>query len=275
MWISGLTSSLSFIISWKFPLKVIVLLTKLSNSYTSTATNLAVTPYALNEVYKVANNASTVANATADVAVEARTTANNAKTAADSATTAANSAVKSIKLEGTSFTVSNGVATISQANARSALGLQSAAYREASDFATSSDLSSYVTSVSLNNTLNNYITSSSLTQTLNDYAKTSDIPDAYTLPVATSSILGGVKVGSNITVSSGVISLTKANVTAALGYTPPASDTNTTYSAGNGLTLSGTIFSLDRTSARSVLGISYGTGEPSGGSVGDIYIQYS
>ena len=50
----------------------------------------------------------------------------------------------------------------------------------------------------------------------------------YTLPTATSSTLGGVKVGSNITNSSGTISLTSANVTAALGYTPPT--TNTTYS---------------------------------------------
>lgn len=53
--------------------------------------------------------------------------------------------------------------------------------------------------------------------------------NAYTLPAATSSALGGVKVGSNITNSSGTISLTKANVTSALGYTPPT--TNTTYSA--------------------------------------------
>ena len=51
----------------------------------------------------------------------------------------------------------------------------------------------------------------------------------YTLPNATSSVLGGVKIGSNITVSSGTISLTKSNVTSALGYTPPT--TNTTYSA--------------------------------------------
>lgn len=49
----------------------------------------------------------------------------------------------------------------------------------------------------------------------------------YSLPTATSSVLGGVKVGSNITNSSGTISLTKANVTAALGYTPPTSDANT------------------------------------------------
>lgn len=39
----------------------------------------------------------------------------------------------------------------------------------------------------------------------------------YTLPAATSSTLGGVKIGSNITVSSGTISLTKANVTSAFG----------------------------------------------------------
>lgn len=40
----------------------------------------------------------------------------------------------------------------------------------------------------------------------------------YTLPTADSSTLGGVKIGSNINVSSGTISITKANVTAALGY---------------------------------------------------------
>ena len=50
----------------------------------------------------------------------------------------------------------------------------------------------------------------------------------YSLPEATSSVLGGVKIGSNITNSSGTISLTKSNVTTALGYTPPTSDT--TYS---------------------------------------------
>ena len=65
----------------------------------------------------------------------------------------------------------------------------------------------------------------------------------YSLPAATSSTLGGVKIGSNITNSSGTISLTKANVTAALGYTPPTTDTNTTYSAGTGISLSGTTFS--------------------------------
>ena len=58
--------------------------------------------------------------------------------------------------------------------------------------------------------------------------------NSYTLPVATSSTLGGVKIGSNITNSSGTISLTKTDVTSALGYTPPTADTNTTYSAFTG-----------------------------------------
>lgn len=68
--------------------------------------------------------------------------------------------------------------------------------------------------------------------------------NAYSLPNATSTTLGGVKIGSNISVNGGTISLTKSNVTSALGYTPPTSDTNTTYSAGSGLSLSGTSFSL-------------------------------
>lgn len=53
----------------------------------------------------------------------------------------------------------------------------------------------------------------------------------YTLPAATSSTLGGVKIGSNITISSGVVSLTSANVKAALGYTPANSSGIVTYSA--------------------------------------------
>lgn len=42
----------------------------------------------------------------------------------------------------------------------------------------------------------------------------------YSLPTATGSVLGGVKTGSNITNSSGTISLSSGNVTSALGYTP-------------------------------------------------------
>ena len=50
-----------------------------------------------------------------------------------------------------------------------------------------------------------------------------------TYGAASSSTLGLVKTGSNITNSSGTISITKENVTSALGYTPPTTDTNTHY----------------------------------------------
>lgn len=49
----------------------------------------------------------------------------------------------------------------------------------------------------------------------------------HTYGAATASALGLVKIGTNLTIASGLLSLTKANVTAALGYTPPT--TNTTY----------------------------------------------
>ena len=55
----------------------------------------------------------------------------------------------------------------------------------------------------------------------------------YTLPNATASALGGVKVGSNISVSSGTISLTKDNVTSALGYTPGTGSGSVTGVKGN------------------------------------------
>lgn len=50
----------------------------------------------------------------------------------------------------------------------------------------------------------------------------------YVLPTATAEIIGGVKVGANISYSNGTISLSKANVTTALGYTPPTADTKVT-----------------------------------------------
>lgn len=140
-----------------------------------------------------------------------------------------------------------------------------------------------------NTTYGNASTTSSGLMSAADKAKLNGIANNannYSLPAATTSVMGGVKVGSNLTVSSGTISLTKANVVAALGYTPPTTnttysnfrgatssaaggsglvpapaagaqskflrgdgtwqstpDTNTKYSAGTGLTLSGTTFS--------------------------------
>lgn len=58
----------------------------------------------------------------------------------------------------------------------------------------------------------------------------------YTLPTASSSVLGGVKTGSNITNTGGTISLTKANVTSALGVDP-----TTTYVKKAGDTMTGSL----------------------------------
>lgn len=87
----------------------------------------------------------------------------------------------------------------------------------------------------------------------------------------------------------GAVTLTKSDVTTALGYTPPTTDTNTTYSAGTGLSLSGTKFSVStvpvgnggtgstsKSGARTNLGIISGTSLPSasGYASGDIFILY-
>ena len=61
--------------------------------------------------------------------------------------------------------------------------------------------------------------------------------EEYILPTASDTILGGIKVGDNLSIdASGVLS---------------ATDTNTTYTAGSGLTLTGTSFSHTDTSSQS------------------------
>lgn len=64
----------------------------------------------------------------------------------------------------------------------------------------------------------------------------------YTLPKASSTVLGGVKIGSNITNTDGTISITKANVTSALGVDP-----TTTYVKKAGDTMTGTLTSSSTT----------------------------
>ena len=59
----------------------------------------------------------------------------------------------------------------------------------------------------------------------------------YTLPTASSSTLGGVKIGSNITNSSGTISVSKTNVTNALGYTPVKTVNGTTANTSGAVTI--------------------------------------
>lgn len=85
-----------------------------------------------------------------------------------------------------------------------------------------------------NNIVNTYIKGLSVNGKVITYTKGNGDTGTITTQdttygAATSSTLGLVKTGSNITNTSGTISLTKANVTNALGYTPPTTDT--TYSA--------------------------------------------
>lgn len=83
--------------------------------------------------------------------------------------------------------------------------------------------------------------------TVNGHTVLSNVPanakftdTVYSLPDATATAKGGVKVGSNITVDTGTISLTKDNVTGALGYTPPTHDTHYVTGLKVGATASAT-----------------------------------
>lgn len=104
---------------------------------------------------------------------------------------------------------------------------------------------------------NSYVKDASYTHTDSNFtaaekSKLSGIADGankYTLPTASSSTLGGVKTGDNITNTSGTISITKANVTNALGYTPPT--TNTTYSVAT-TSAAGLMSASDKTKLDSV-----------------------
>ena len=81
-----------------------------------------------------------------------------------------------------------------------------------------------------------------VTQNANGITITKGDVSGYTLPTATASVLGGIKVGSNLSIDgNGVLS---------------ATNTVTTYTAGNGLTLSGTTFSLPITTNGSGNGVS-------------------
>lgn len=123
---------------------------------------------------------------------------------------ATSSALGGVKI-GSNISVSSGTISLSKANVTNALGY---------------------TPPTTNTTYGEATTSADGLMSAEDKAKLDGIASGannYTLPTATASVLGGVKVGSNISVSSGTISLTKANVTNALGYTPPTTDT--TYDA--------------------------------------------
>lgn len=94
--------------------------------------------------------------------------------------------------------------------------------------------------------------------TVNGHTVLSNVPanakftdTVYSLPDASTTTKGGVKVGSNITVDTGTISLTKDNVTGALGYTPPTHDTHyttglkvgaTAYATSNAAATNGNVY---------------------------------
>jgi len=102
----------------------------------------------------------------------------------------------------------NGVISLTSTNVTNALGYTPPQQDTTYDVATTTDdgLMSSTDKVKLNGIENN--------------------ANNYSLPEATASTLGGVKVGSNISVANdGTISLTSGNVTSALGYTPPQQDT--------------------------------------------------
>ena len=77
----------------------------------------------------------------------------------------------------------------------------------------------YVSSTSLTSTLSSYVTSTSLTSTLTNYATNSSVSSAiagsaYSLPTASPTQLGGVKVdNTTITITGGVITATVAALT--------------------------------------------------------------
>jgi hypothetical protein len=98
-------------------------------------------------------------------------------------------------------------------------------------------------------------------------------PSGYTLPTASASTLGGVKIGENITISSGTISIDKDDVTGALGYTPPT--TNTTYTVAT-TSKNGLMSSTDKAKVDNLRRIYKGTSAsaPSDWVDGDIYVQY-
>lgn len=172
---------------------------------------------------------------------------------------------------GSNITVSSGTISLTKDNVTSALGYTPPTTNTTYSAATTS--SSGLMTAAMVTKLNG------IAEGANNYT--------YTLPNATSSTLGGVKVGSNITVSSGTISLTKANVTAALGYTPPTSDTNTTYTAGTGISISASnviscsvsAYTLPSASTSTLGGVRFGYGSlssrPSSATAGTIYLATS
>ena len=120
---------------------------------------------------------------------------------------------------------SNGEISLTKANVTSALGFTPIS---SIPTATATVIGGVMVGANITNTGGSIsLTKANVTSALGFTPPTKEevIAGTYILPQATSSVMGGVTIGSNISVSAGKISLTKANVTAALGYVPPTQDT--------------------------------------------------
>lgn len=129
---------------------------------------------------------------------------------------------------GSNITVSSGTISLTKSNVTSALGYTPPTSDTVYTHPTYTSKSSGLYKITVDST--GHVSAATAVQKSDITALGIPAQDTtYTLPNATSSVLGGVKIGSNITVSSGTISLTKSNVTTALGYTPPTTDTVYTH----------------------------------------------
>ena len=81
----------------------------------------------------------------------------------------------------------------------------------------------------------------------NDLTNKPTIPSAYSLPAASSSTRGGVKIGYSENGKNYPVEVSSEKMYVNVPWTDTNTDTNTTYSAGTGLSLSGTTFSITDT----------------------------
>jgi hypothetical protein len=115
-----------------------------------------------------------------------------------------------------------------------------------------------------------YITSSALT----GYALTSQIPSAYTLPVASASVLGGIKLGTGLTIDvNGVVSVTGGGSVDLTGYATESYVTSRGYITSSDLSSYATQSYV--TTALSNAGVTVAEAPPSGLSNGALWYNSS
>ena len=106
------------------------------------------------------------------------------------------------------------------------------------------------------------------------------IPAAYSLPTASASTLGGVKVGTNLSISNGVLSATNTTYTAGTNVSISTSNeisaTDTTYTAGTNVSISSSnVISATDTTYTFADGTNSFTVTPSGGTAQTVKVTPS